>query len=123
MVSGALKDQTEAVIGAAFEVANTLGHGLLEKPYGQALVIELGLRGIPVRQQVHYPVMYKGISVGDYIPDIIAYDAIVVEVKVVDRIDDVCLGQALNYLAITHLTVGLILNFKRPRLDWKRVSR
>ena len=51
MVSGALKDQTEAVIGSAFEVLNILGHGLLEKPYEQALVVELQLRGIAVMQQ------------------------------------------------------------------------
>ena len=123
MVSGALKDQTEAVIGSAFEVLNILGHGLLEKPYEQALVVELQLRGIAVMQQARFPVMYKGIKVGDYVPDLIAFDAIIIEVKTVDHIDQQSIGQVLNYLSITGLTVGLILNFKRPRLDWKRVSR
>ena len=103
------------------EVLNELGHGLLEKPYENALVVEFGFGDIPVSQQQTYDVLYKGVSVGEYIPDLIVYDQIVVDTKVVEQIGDHEMGQMLNYLKITGLKVGLILNFKRAKLEWKRV--
>ena len=60
-------------------------------------------------------------KVGEYIPDLIAYGFVVVDTKVIDRITDQELGQMLNYLKTTGHPVGLILNFKRARLEWKRV--
>ncbi len=116
-----LKDEVYEVVNCAFEVLNELGHGLLEKPYENALVVEFGLRNISVKQQARYDVMYKGVRVGDYIPDLIVNDQIVVDAKVVDHITDHDLGQMLNYLRITGLEVGVIMNFKRAKLEWKRV--
>ena len=110
-------ERTEAIIGAAMEVINTLGHGLLEKPYENALCVEFDLRNIPFKQQVEY----KGIPVGTYIPDILAFDEIVVELKTIDKIGNHELGQMLNYLKITELEVGLIINFKHSKLQRKRV--
>ena len=103
------------------EVLNELGHGFIEKPYENALVVELERRRIPFRQQNRYDILYKGVSVGTYIPDLIAFEKVVVDVKVIDRISDNEIGQMLNYLKITGLKVGLIINFKRARLEWKRV--
>jgi GxxExxY protein len=60
--------------------------------------------------------------VGEYIPDLIVGGAVVVDAKVIDRITNHELGQMLNYLKITGLKVGLILNFKHAKLEWKRVS-
>jgi GxxExxY protein len=85
------------------------------------LVVELGLKGVPVRQQSRYKVMYKGIEIGEYVPDLVTHEKIVVDAKVIDRITNLELGQMMNYLKITGLKVGLILNFKRPKLEWKRV--
>lgn len=116
-----LKAETEAIIGCAFEVLNELGHRLLEKPYENALVVEFGLRGIRCEQQRRYDVFYKTVKVGEYVPDLIAFGAVVVDAKVIERITDHELGQMLNYLKITGHAVGLILNFRRPRLEWKRV--
>jgi GxxExxY protein len=116
-----LKAETEAVIGCAFEVLNELGHGLLEKPYENALVVEFALRGIPCEQQRRYDVLYKSVKVGEYVPDLIAFGTVVVDTKVIDRITNHELGQMLNYLKITGHQVGLILNFRLPRLEWKRV--
>jgi len=116
-----LKDEAFAIVGAAMEVANTLGHGLLEKPYERALTVELGLRGIPHVLQRPFHVVYKSINVGDYIPDLIVYDQIIVEVKCVERITDLERGQVLNYLRIAGLGLGLILNFRYPKLQWERV--
>ena len=104
------------------EVANELGHGLVEKPYENALVVEFGLRSLPCCQQERYDVMYKGVRVGEYIPDLIVDDKVIVDTKVIERITGLELGQMLNYLRITGCQVGLILNFKHPRLEWKRVS-
>lgn len=103
------------------EVVNTLGHGLLEKPYENALVVEFGLRGIPVRQQQRFDVTYKNVKVGEYVPDLICFDSVVVDTKTVESIGDHEIGQMLNYLKITNLRVGLILNFKHARLEWKRI--
>jgi len=66
-------------------------------------------------------VLYKRHPVGLFIPDLIAYGQIIVDTKVIDRITDYERGQMLNYLRITKLKVGLILNFKHPRLEWERI--
>lgn len=114
-------DEVRQIVGCAFEVLNTLGCGLLEKPYENALCVEFKLRGIPFAQQPRYNVIYKGIKVGDFIPDLIVFQSIVVDTKTIDRITDIERGQILNYLKITGCRVGLILNFKHPRLEWERL--
>ena len=116
-----LKDEVFQIVGCAIEVLNTLGHGLVEKPYETALVVEFGLRKIPFRQQPSFDVLYKGRQVGLFVPDLIAFDTIVVDTKVLDRITDHEKGLMLNYLRITNSRVGVILNFKRPKLEWERI--
>jgi GxxExxY protein len=110
-----------SIVGCALEVLNTLGHGLHEKPYENALVIEFGLKCIPFEQQRRFGIDYKGVPVGEFIPDLIARSAVVVDAKVIERITDLERGQMLNYLRITKLRVGLILNFKKPKLEWERI--
>ncbi len=116
-----LKQETHTIIGCAFEVLNALGHGLNEKCYENALVVEFRLRGIGFTQQRQFEVLYKQERVGLFVPDLIAYDQVIVDTKVIDRITDAERGQMLNYLRITKLRVGLILNFKHPRLEWERI--
>ena len=113
-------EETRRIIGAAHEVLNTLGHGLLEKPYENALVHEFWLRGIPCVQQPRYPVIYKGERVGEFVPDLVAFGRVIVDAKTVDRIAEREAGQMLNYLRITGLRVGLVLNFRSARLDCRR---
>jgi GxxExxY protein len=115
------KDEVFQIVGCAIEVLNTLGHGIVEKPYENALVVEFRLRGIPFRQQPVFDVLYKGNKVGLFVPDLIAFDAIVVDTKVIDRITDHERGLILNYLRITKLRVGVILNFKHRKLEWERI--
>lgn len=110
-----------SIVGCALEVLNTLGHGLHEKPYENALVVEFRLRRIPFEQQRRFGIDYKGFAVGEYVPDLIAQSSVVVDAKVVDRITDLERGQMLNYLKITRHRVGLIINFKKPRLEWERI--
>ena len=115
------KNEVYQIAGCAMEVLNELGHGLHEKPYENALVVEFGLRSIPHFQQPRYEVLYKKVKVGEYIPDLIAFNAVVVDAKVIDAITDHERGQMLNYLKITGLRVGVILNFKRAKLEWERI--
>ena len=111
----ALKAETHTIIGCAFEVLNEHGHGLNEKCYENSLVVEFKLRGIAFDQQRRFEVLYKGQHVGEFTPDLIAYGQIVVDTKTIEQITDHERGQMLNYLKVTKLPVGLILNFKHPR--------
>jgi GxxExxY protein len=116
------KEETHQIIGCAMEVLNTLGHGLLEKPYENALCVEFGLRKIAYAQQPRFDVLYKSVKVGEYIPDLIVFDKIVVDTKTIEKITDHEKGQVLNYLKITGLRIGLILNFKYAKLQWERLA-
>ena len=118
-----LKDEVHQIVGCSMEVLNVLGHGLLEKPYENALTVEFGLRGIPFRQQVPYDIWYKGTKVGRYIADLVCFDEIVVDTKTIEAITNHELGQMLNYLKLAKMQVGLIINFKFAKLQWRRVVR
>ena len=115
------REEVFQTVGCAIEVLNTLGHGLVEKPCENALVVEFRLRQIPFRQQPAFDVLYKSQRVGTFVPDLIAFDSIIVDTKVIDRITDHERGLTLNYLRITKLRVGLILNFKHRKLEWERI--
>src|SRR5688572_26466593 len=103
-----LKNEVYHIVGCAMEVLNELGHGLNEKPYENALLVEFGLRGIPCLQQRHYDVLYKSVKVAEYVPDLIAFNTVVVDAKVIEAITDHERGQMVNYLRITGLKVGVI---------------
>ena len=116
-----LKDEVFQLVGCAMEVLNGIGHGLHEKIYENARVVEFKLRGIAFDQQRRFEVRYKEVQVGEFIPDLITHAAVVVDTKVIDRITDHERGQMLNYLRITKLRVGVILNFKNAKLEWERL--
>ena len=116
-----LKDEVYAIISCSLEIINGIGHGLHEKPYENALAVEFCYRAIPYEQQRSFPVVWRDTQVGVFIPDLIAYGSIVVDTKTIDRITDHERGQVLNYLRITGLPVGLIINFKKKKLEWERV--
>jgi GxxExxY protein len=117
-----LKAEVFDVVGCAIEVLNTLGHGLVEKPHENALVVEFLLRKIPFHQQPSFDVLYKGHKIGLFVPDLIAFNSLVVDTKVIDQITDHQRGLMLNYLRITGLRVGVILNFKHSKLEWQRIA-
>ena len=112
----------EAIIGAAFQVSNTLGAGFLEKVYETALAHELRKTGLHVAQQYSVKVMYDGIIAGEYVADLMVAGCVIVELKCVKAIEDIHLAQCLNYLRATNLRRGLILNFHFPKVGVKRVS-
>jgi len=77
--------------------------------------------GIAFDQQRRFPVMFRGVEVGEFIPDLIVFGSVIVDPKVIDHITDFERGKMLNYLRIAKLRVGLLLNFKKPRLEFERV--
>jgi len=115
------KAETEKIIGFAFTVLNEIGHGLNEKVYENALTVLFKLNGVAYDQQRRFPVLFRGFEVGEFIPDLIAFNSIIVDTKVIDHITDHERGQMLNYLRIAKLRVALLLNFKNPRLEFERV--
>src|SRR6266700_3236311 len=114
-------DLTEAVIGSAFEVANVLGAGFIEKVYERALVRELASHGVSAQAQVSFPVCYKRHYVGEYVADLVVEEKVIVELKCVDRFANEHLAQCINYLKASRLNVGLLINFQKPKVEWKRV--
>ena len=116
------KELTHAIIGAAMEVLNELRPGQDERIYERALEVELGLKGHNVVRKKAFPVTYKGHPIGTFIPDMIVDDLVIVDPKVVPEIQDREIAQMLGYLAITQLEIGLLLNFKHAKLEWKRIA-
>ena len=112
---------TEAVIGAAFDVANTLGCGFLEKVYENAMAVELRRSSHSVEQQRDVEVWYKGGRVGFYQADLIVDGSVVVELKAVSALERSHRAQCLNYLRATRVETGLVINFDRPRLEIQRI--
>ena len=116
-----LKAETEKIIGFSFEVLNEIGHGLHEKIYENALVVLFKQNSIAFDQQRRFPVLFRGVEVGEFVPDLIAFGSVIVDTKVIDQITDHERGKMVNYLRITKLRVGLIVNFKKPKLEFERV--
>ncbi|HVX84102.1 MAG TPA: GxxExxY protein [Phycisphaerae bacterium] len=114
---------TETIIGCAFKVHNTLGCGFLEKVYENALAYELRKAGLFVEQQVPIDVFYEEQCVGQYCADLRVERSVIVELKTARAFDDAHIAQSINYLAATSLTVCLLMNFAKPRLDFKRIVR
>jgi len=102
-------------------VLNELGHGLREKTYERALCVEFRHNSLAVSAQKNYPVVYRGEKIDEYIPDLEVQGRLIVETKTVESITDEHMGQVINYLKITGLEAGLILNFKHPTLEWRKV--
>ena len=116
-----INDITYAINGAVFEVNKVLGPGFLEKVYENALLIELKRRGIKADSQVPIKVIYKENVVGEYIADILVEGKIIIELKTVKIIDKIHEAQLLNYLKATGIRVGILVNFKHPKAEIKRM--
>jgi GxxExxY protein len=105
------QELTKSVIGIYYNVYNELGFGFLEKVYHKSLLIELKRNGYKIDSEKKVNVYYKNEIVGEYIPDIIINDSVIVELKCVEYLTDIHENQLLNYLKATDCEVGLILNF------------
>lgn len=102
---------TKSIIGIYYDVYNELGYGFLEKVYHKAMLIELYKRGYDIESEKKIHVYYKNEIVGEYVPDIIINESVIVELKCVEYLIETHENQLLNYLKATKCEVGLILNF------------
>jgi len=114
---------TEKIIGCAFTVSNALGCGFLEVVYQNALVHELRKAGLRADQGQRVSVVYDGLVVGEFVPDILVEGTVIVELKAVKEHNDVYTAQCLNYLKATGLRLCLLLNFGTSRVDVRRYRR
>ncbi len=119
------KEETYAIVGAAIEVHRELGNGFLESVYEEALKLELSARNIPFQTQVKLPIYYKGqLLQKEFVADFIVYDKIILELKCISHLSSVEEAQIINYLKVTGLQLGLLINFGSTiKLEWKRLVR
>jgi GxxExxY protein len=117
-----LKDEVYAIVGAAMEVYYTMGIGFLEPVYHEALKVELDRRQIPFESKLPLSLYYKEVELPTlYIPDLVCYGQIIVEIKALQGLTNIEVAQLINYLKITKMHVGLLVNFGgSPKLEWKR---
>ena len=112
---------TYAIIGAAIEVHTQLGSGFLEAVYHEALAIEMSRRDIPFQHEVPLQIRYKGQTLNAiYRADFICFETIIVEIKALKRLSGIEESQIINYLKVTGLETGLLLNFGASSLETKR---
>ncbi len=114
------KELSDKVLGMVFSVHNILGPGLLESANEGAIVVELKNSGIPFSRQKVYPVYYKGELVGGYIADIVVDNSIILELKAVKRFNPCMKAQLINYLKISGIPIGYLVNFHNTSVEWKR---
>ena len=115
------KDFCYDLVGLAMKVINKLGHGYRERTYENAFCIELKKNNIPFSQQSHFPIYYDNQIIDEFVPDMIADKRVILEFKTVESITDEHKGQLLNYLRVTGIKVGIIINFKHPTLQWEHI--
>lgn len=115
------KELSYEIIGLAMEVHRRLGFGFLEKVYENALMVLFEKNEISAQQQVPLRIYFEGKIVGDYIADILVDSKIILELKSVEKIADAHRAQMLNYLRATRLRLGMILNFSKKSLEYKRL--
>ena len=116
------REITEKIIGAAFEVHRELGYGFLERVYQRAMQVELLRAGVSAEIEQRIQVQYKGVVVGGYDADLIVDDRVVVELKVALQYDKRDEAQLLNELKATGIKVGLLINFGRAKVEYKRLG-
>ncbi len=114
------QELTEKILRAAFAVHNALGAGFLERVYANALAVELRAQGIALQNELPIKIHYRNAIVGDYIADLVVDGRVLVELKACASLDPVHTAQILNYLRASKIRVGLLLNFGRPKLEYRR---
>ena len=115
------QDITEQIIGAAFEVYRVLGYGFLEKVYQKAIQVELRLRGLTAERESKIKVRYKDALVGDYSADLFVEECVLVELKIANTYHPEDEPQLLNELKVTRIKVGMIFNFGKNKVEFKRM--
>lgn len=112
---------TQKIIGSCFDVMNELGVGFFESVYKKALIVLLLEKGLSVREEVPYQIIFHGINIGRYIADVIVEENVIVELKVCKTLLPEHQAQVINYLKVSNISVGLLVNFGDYNLDIKRI--
>jgi len=115
------QELTEQIIGAAFNVHNTLGYGHLEKTYQNAMQVALLKRGLSAELERRVDVHYEGVRVGEYYADVVVDSKVLLEIKVAERYCPQDEAQLLNLLTSTGIKLGLLINFGRAKVEFKRM--
>ena len=115
------RELTDRIIGACVEVSRTLGVGFLESVYHKALLVEFDNLKINYSSQSKLPVSYKGVTVGDFMADVIVEKKVILELKVATSIVNEMKAQLMNYLKASGIKIGYVINFGNPKLEWKRI--
>lgn len=118
-----LKNETYQIMGACFSIYKEKGNGFVEPVYQDSLEIELGYLGIPFDAQRIYPLFHRGTRLNhSYTPDLLCYNQIIEELKAVKSLADEHRAQLINYLKVTGLQIGLLVNFGAfPKVEWERI--
>ena len=118
-----LNQKTYSIIGLCMEVHKILGHGFSEIIYKDSMMVEASIRNIPLQREKEFAIKYKhNILKHSYFSDFVFFDKIIVEVKAAENaINNAFISQTLNYLKVSGCRVGLIINFGRQSLEYKRL--
>ena len=116
-----INELTYAINGAIFEVNKVLGPGFLEKVYEKALLLEFRPRDLKAESQVAINVIYKGDVVGEYLADMLVEDRVIIEIKTVENLGKIHEAQLLNYMKATGIQVGILVNFRHPKAQIRRM--
>ena len=114
-------DVTEKIIGAAFAVYAELGYGFLESVYRKAMQVELHLAGLRVEIESPIKVKYQSVIVGEFRADLLVNEVVIVELKTAKNYNAEDEPQLLNELKATGIKVGLLINFGRTKVEFKRM--
>ncbi|MDA3929290.1 MAG: GxxExxY protein [Prolixibacteraceae bacterium] len=116
------KEESYSIIGASMKVHAELGSGFLEAVYQEALERELTKRRIPFERQKKLSIIFDGQTLNKYyIADFICYNQIILELKVVNDFSKAQFLQLRNYLKATKLKLGILINFGKTSLEYKRI--
>lgn len=113
---------TGKILGCCFEVMKELGPGFLERVYKNALLMAMRQKGLQVEVERSYNVIFRGKIIGRYLADLVVNDTVIVELKCCENLIGEHQAQLFNYLKVSGLPVGLLVNFRRRKLDWKRLQ-
>lgn len=113
---------TGSILGCCFEVMKELGPGFLERVYKNALLMAMRQKGLQVEVERSYNVIFRGKIIERYVADLVVNDTVIVELKCCKNLIGEHQAQLFNYLKVSGLPVGLLVNFRRRKLDWKRLQ-
>jgi GxxExxY protein len=113
---------TGAILSCCFEVMRELGPGFLERVYKNALLMAMRQKGLEVDVERPYEVIFRGKVMGRYNADLVVNQTVIVELKCCDKLILEHQAQLFNYLKVSGLPIGLLINFRRRKLEWKRLQ-